>query len=44
MVFEPFLFDLKTGIDCADFGLGNWFSRKLRECVEVFIVSIPNGF
>ena len=36
-------FGLKTGIDFNYFGLeGFWFSRELRECMNVFIVSIPN--
>ena len=36
-------FGLKTSIHFAHFG-GNrvWFSRELRECMNVFIVSIPN--
>ena len=36
-------FGLKTGIDFPYFGLeGFWFLRELRECINVFIVSIPN--
>ena len=38
-------FDLKTGIDFPHFGPESvrvWFSRELRECTKVFIVSIPN--
>ena len=35
-------FGLKTGIQFAHFGLESvWFSRKLRKCMNVFIVSIP---
>ena len=29
---------LKTGIDWNRV----WFSRELRECIKVFVVSIPN--
>ena len=38
---------LKTGIDCACFGL-EWgmilegTTEVLRECINVFVVSIPN--
>ena len=32
-------FGLKTGVHFAHFGL---VSRELRECMNVFIVSIPN--
>ena len=36
-------FGLKTGIDFPYFDLeGFWFLRELRECINVFIVSIPN--
>ena len=37
-------FGLKMGIHFAQFGLESsiWFSRELRECMNVFIVSIPN--
>ena len=42
MVFAPFWFE-KKGIDFAHFGLElGMVSRELRECMEVFIVSIPN--
>ena len=38
------LFGLKTGIEIVPILVWNrvWFSRKLRECMKVFIVSIPN--
>ena len=36
-------FGLKTGTHFAHFGLESvWFSRKLRERMNVFIVSTPN--
>ena len=36
-------FGLKTGIDFAHFGLeSDMVSGELRECMNVFIVSIPN--
>ena len=37
-------FGLQTGIDFAHFwsGIGYGFLRKLRECMNVFIVSVPN--
>ena len=36
-------FGLKTGINFAHFGLeSGWFLRELRECMNIFIVSIPN--
>ena len=28
-------FDLNLGIDFAHFGLKSWFSRELRECMNV---------
>ena len=37
------LFGLKMGIDFAHFGLIRvWVSRALQECMNLFIVSIPN--
>ena len=36
-------FGLKTGIHFAHFGLeSGWFSRELREYMDVFNASIPN--
>ena len=36
-------FGLKTGIHFAHFGLNRvWFLRELRDCMNVFIVSISN--
>ena len=35
-------FDLKTGNDFAHFGLKSWFSRELQDCMNVFVVPIPN--
>ena len=39
-------FSLKTGIQFAHFGLESvfegWLLRELRECMNVFIVSIPD--
>ena len=36
-------FGLKTGIHFAHFVWNRvWFLRELRECMNVFIVSIPN--
>ena len=36
-------FGLKTGKNFGHFGLeSGWFLRELRECMNVFIVSIPN--
>ena len=39
------LFGLKTGIDFAHYTLvwtRVWFSRELRECMNIFILSILN--
>ena len=36
-------FSLQTSIDFAHFGLeSGWFTKELRLCVNVFVVSIPN--
>ena len=36
-------FGLKTGIDFAHFCLNRvWFSRELRECMNVFFISVLN--
>ena len=36
-------FSMKTSIDFAHFGLeSGWFTKELRLCVNVFVVSIPN--
>ena len=36
-------FGLKTGIEFVHFGLDRvWFSRELRECINLFFISVPN--
>ena len=39
--FVPF--GPKMGIDLAHFGLESvWFSREVRQCMNIFIISIPS--